>query len=76
MKTYHASTFTGATTFTATLYDYENGTCSELIQVSTPMGMKTLSEADFPTANLGNAKKDSYLKCALAPVVYKNKHLT
>ena len=76
MKTYHASHFTGATTFTATLYDYENGTCSELIQVSTPMGMETLSEADFSTANLGNAKKDSYLQCALASVVYKNKHLS
>ena len=76
MKTYYASNFTGSKTFTATLYDYENGTCSELIQVNTPMGMKIISEADFPTANLGNASKDSYLKCALASFVYKNKHLT
>ena len=76
MKTYYAQNFTCSKTFTATLYDYENGTCSELIQVNTPMGMKTISEADFPTANLGNASKDSYLKCALASVVYKNKHLT
>ena len=72
MKTYYANAIANGITYVATVTDFENGSCAEHISKSGTMEMITLSEAEFPTINLGNASKDVYARSILASAIFKD----
>jgi len=69
-----ASVIVNGTNYMASVYDFENGSISEHVQKSTDMGMQTISEADFPKANLGSLDgvMQSYAKSILQSAIYKD----
>ena len=69
-----ASVIVNGTNYMASVYDFENGSISEHVQKSTDMGMETISEADFPKANLGSLDgvMQSYAKSILQSAIYKD----
>ena len=68
-----ASVIVNGTNYMASVYDFDNGFISENIQKSTDMGMQTISEAEFPKANLGSLDgvMESYAKSILQSAIYK-----
>jgi len=75
-KTHYANRFTGKTTYLAMLHEFDDGTCEEIVQVNTAMGMKTIAQETFPAKNLGDASRDAYLRCVLASAAFKYDHNT
>ena len=69
-----ASVIVNGTNYMASVYDFDNGSISEHVQKSTDMGMQTISEADFPKANLGSLDgvMQSYAKSILQSAIYKD----
>jgi len=69
-----ASVIVNGTNYMASVYDFDNGFMSENIQKSTDMGMQTISEAEFPKANLGSLDgvMKSYAIGILQSAIYKD----
>jgi len=69
-----ASAIVNGTNYIASVYDFDNGFMSENIQKSTDMGMQTISEAEFPKANLGSLDgvMKRYAKSILHSAIYKD----
>jgi len=69
-----ASVIINGTNYMASVYDFNNGFMSEHICKATDMGMQTISESDFPKANLGSidGQMKRYAKCILQSAIYKD----
>ena len=69
-----ASVIVNGTNYMASVYDFDNGFMSENIQKSTDMGMQTISEAEFPKANLGSLDgvMKSYARSILFSAIFKD----
>ena len=69
-----ASVIVNGTNYMASVYDFDNGFMSENIQKSTDMGMQTISEAEFPKANLGSLDgvMKRYARSILFSAIFKD----
>jgi hypothetical protein len=70
--THRASARRHGQTFTVTLTQ-AGPTMLELVQVSTEMGTRTLSDVDYPAKSLGTASRDGYARKVLESAAYKFK---
>ena len=71
MKTYRKAICKYGKTYSAILME-NTLACDESVYVETDMGMREIYSVSFPTSNLGNASRDSYLSVMLSTISEKH----